>query len=129
MDQPTNQPVSQLVSHPASYRCEKRHAPWTWRIMSISAICAPQPANRPARLLYLQSCCAVPLKSIFLSLVSFPFNLSRSCCTVLSNPVQTEHFLSFHVSLRFIQVCLFHALLLSMLALLTASLKALYFAN
>lgn len=91
------------------------------RAMPISTICVPQPANQPARLLYLQSCCTALSNPFFslLSLLPFPFNPSRSCCTVLSNPVLTDYSLSFHVSLRFVQVNVFHVfLLVSMLALL-----------
>lgn len=52
------------------------------RIMPISTISASQPANQPACLHYLQSCCTVPSNPFFslLSFLSFPSNLSWSCC-------------------------------------------------
>lgn len=69
--------ANQPVTHPARYRCGSTMEA-ELRIMPISAICASQPANQPASLLYLQSCCTVPSNPFFslLSLLSFPFNLS-----------------------------------------------------
>lgn len=120
VDQPTNQPVSQLVSHPASYQCEKHHAPWTWRNMSISAICAPQPANRPACLLYLQSFCAAPsnpfsfLLSLFLSTFHEAAALSfQILCkqNISSLSMSRSDLFRFAYFMRFYSPCLHYSLL------------------